>query len=193
MGSSERELRLCVGDRIALTPPMGWNSYNVYGTEGVNQKLIEESAKDIMVASGLINHGWSYLNVDGGWQGYKRGGKYNAILPDETRFPDIQGLINSVHDLGLKFGIYHMAYMNTYDGRIGASSNDPSGKFMKFEKEADGRKVGKYLFHWNDVQQFANWGVDYLKYDWWIRNLPHAIEMGDALKNVNRDICIQCL
>ena len=186
-GISQRELRICVGDRIALTPPMGWNSYNVYGIEGVNQQLIEQSAK-AMVASGLINHGWSYLNVDGGWQGYKRGGKYNAILPDETRFPDIQGLINNVHDLGLKFGIYHMAYMNTYDGRIGASSNDPSGKFMKFEKEADGRKVGKYLFHWNDVQQFAKWGVDYLKYDWWIRNLPHAIEMGDALKNANRDI-----
>ncbi len=62
-GSSERELRICVGDRIALTPPMGWNSYNVFGIEGVNQKLIEENAK-AMSTSGLINHGCSYLNID---------------------------------------------------------------------------------------------------------------------------------
>jgi alpha-galactosidase len=141
-----------------------------------------------MATSGLIDHGWSFVNVDGGWEGYKRGGEFNGILPDSTRFPDLQELINYVHGLGLKFGLYHQAYKNTYDGRIGASSDDSTGKFYKYVNVDEGRKMGKYLFHWNDAQQFAKWGIDYLKYDWWIRNLPHAIEMGDALKNVNRDI-----
>jgi len=186
-GSNEREFRIHVGDRIALTPPMGWNSYNVFGIRNVNQKAIETNAKAI-VASGLIDHGWTYVNVDGGWQGYTRGGQFNGINPDTSRFPDIKGLINSVHDLGLKFGIYHMAYKNSYDRRMGASSDDPSGKFIRYENATEGRQVGKYLFHWNDAQQFANWEVDYLKYDWWIRDLTLAREMSDALKSVNRDI-----
>ena len=195
LGSNEREFRIFVGDRLALTPPMGWNSFNCYGFE-VTQKNIEINAQ-ALVTSDLINHGWSYVNVDRGWEGYKREGPFNGIVADETKFPDIQGLINSVHDLGLKFGIYHQPTKNSWDKRIGASSDDPAGKYIKYEydwvkqpdiNENKGLLIGKYLFHWNDAQQFASWGVDYLKYDWLIRNLPHAIEMSDALKNVNRDI-----
>jgi len=127
-GSNEREFRICVGDRISLTPPMGWNSYNVFGISNVDQKAIETNAKAI-VASGLIEHGWTYVNVDGGWQGHTRSGKFNGINPDSTRFPDLAGLIKSVHDMGLKFGIYHQAYTNSYDKRIGATSNNPTGKY----------------------------------------------------------------
>lgn len=185
IGSNEREFRICVGDRIALTPPMGWNSYNVFGTGHINQELMKNMAK-IMVNSGLIDHGWSYFNLDGGWQGYKRGGKFNAILPDSTVFPDFKGLIDYVHKLGLKFGLYHQAYINSYDKRLGATSNNPAGTYER-SKEIH-PPLGKYRFHWNDAQQFAEWGTDYLKYDWWKRDLPHAIEMSDALKNVNRDI-----
>lgn len=184
-GSNERDFKICVGDRIALTPPMGWNSYNSYGIDHVNQKVIEMNAKAI-VSSDLINHGWTYVNIDGGWQGYKREGKFNGIVPDETRFPDMKGLINNVHEMGLKFGIYHMAYINSYDKRLGATSNNPTGTYVRSEELHT--PLGKYRFHWNDAQQFADWGVDYLKYDWWARNLPHAIEMSDALKNINRDI-----
>ena len=184
-GSYERDFKICVGDRIALTPPMGWNSYNVYSIEHVNQKRIEMNA-NAMVSSGLIDHGWTYINIDGGWQGYKREGKFNGIVPDESRFPDIKGLINNVHDLGLKFGLYHMAYINSYDKRLGATSNNPTGKYERSEELHP--PLGKYKFHWNDAQRFAEWEVDYLKYDWWARNLPHAIEMGDALQNLNRDI-----
>ena len=187
IGSYERDFRICVGDRLALTPPMGWNSYNVYGIRNVNQKAIEDNAK-AFVTSDLINHGWSYVNVDGGWQGYTREKPFNGIVADTSRFPDIKGVIKTVHDLGLKFGIYHMAYKNSYDKRMGASSDDPSGKYTRYDNVNEGRKVGKYLFHWNDAQQFASWGVDYLKYDWWIRDLPRSIDMSDALKNVNRDI-----
>lgn len=184
-GSYECEFRIHVGDRLALTPPMGWNSYNVYGTGNIDQELMEKTA-EIMVTSGLINHGWTYFNLDGGWQGYSRGGKYNGIFPDSTLFPDFQGLIDYVHDLGLKFGLYHQAYINSYDKRLGATSNNPSGKYERSKGLHE--PLGKYKFHWNDAQQFASWEVDYLKYDWWKRNLPHAIEMGDALQKVSRDI-----
>lgn len=184
-GSMDREFTICVGDRIALTPPMGWNSYNVYGIKNVSQNAIEMNAK-AMVSSDLINHGWTYVNVDGGWQGHTRSGKFNGINPDSTRFPDLPGLINSIHNMGLKFGIYHMAYINSYDKRLGASSNNPAGVYER-TKELH-TPPGKYKFHWNDAQQFASWGVDYLKYDWWLRSLPHAIDMSDALKNVDRDI-----
>jgi alpha-galactosidase len=187
LGSMERDFKICVGDRLSLTPPMGWNSYNVYGIRNVNQEAIEKNAQ-ALVTSGLINHGWSYVNVDGGWQGYHREGPFNGIVADTSRFPDMIGLIKYVHDLGLKFGIYHMAYKNSYDKRMGASSDDPSGSYTRYDNVNEGRQVGKYLFHWNDAQQFASWGVDYLKYDWWIRDLPRAIDMSDALKNVNRDI-----
>ena len=184
-GICERDFKICVGDRIALTPPMGWNSYNIYSIDHVNQKVIEMNAK-AMVSSDLINHGWTYINIDGGWQGYKREGKFNGIVPDETRFPDMKGLINNVHEMGLKFGLYHQAYINSYDKRLGATSNNPTGKYERSEDFHT--PLGKYKFYWNDAQQFADWGVDYLKYDWWARNLPHAIEMSDALQNLNRDI-----
>ena len=183
-GKYERDFRICVGDRIALTPPMGWNSYNAYGL-GITQELIMKNVR-AYAESGLINHGWTYLNLDGGWQGYERGGKYNAIVPDSAKFPDFQGLIDSVHALGLKFGLYHMAYVNSYDKRLGATSDNPTGKYVR--SEGLHTPLGKYRFHWNDAQQFADWDVDYLKYDWWLRDLPHAIEMGDALKNLKRDI-----
>lgn len=187
IGTFERDFRIVVGDRLSLTPPMGWNSYNVFGIKNVNQQVIETNAK-AMVSSGLMDHGWSYVNVDGGWQGFRREGPFHGIVADSSRFPDIKGLIKSVHDLGLKFGIYHMAYKNSYDKRLGASSDYPDGRFVKYDNVIEGRQVGKYHFHWNDAQQFASWGVDYLKYDWWIRDLQRAIDMSDALKNVNRDI-----
>ena len=194
LGSYEREFRICVGDRLALTPPMGWNSFNSFGW-GVTQKHIEMNAQ-ALVTSDLINHGWAYVNIDRGWEGYKREGPFNGIIADETKFPDIQGLINSVHDLGLKFGIYHQPTRNTWDKRLGASGDDPTGKYIKYDfdwakqdiSENKGLIIGKYLFHWNDARQFAGWGVDYLKYDGPFKNLQSATEMSDALNNVNRDI-----
>ncbi len=184
-GSYERGFRIHVGSRLALTPPMGWNSYNVYGIDHINQERAEINAK-AFVDAGLQNHGWTYFNLDGGWQGYERKGKYHAIIPDNERFPDFQGLIDYVHELGLKFGLYHQAYINSYDKRLGATSNYPDGRYVRSEELHP--PLGKYKFHWNDAQQFAEWGVDYLKYDWWKRNLPHAIEMADALENLDRDI-----
>lgn len=102
LGTNEKELRIVIGDRATMTPPLGWNSWNCWGNL-VSQELVESSAK-AMVESGLADYGWSYINIDDGWQGV-RGGKYNAIQPN-SKFPDMKALGDYIHSLGLKFGIY---------------------------------------------------------------------------------------
>jgi alpha-galactosidase len=85
--SATRNFRIVVGDEIALTPPMGWNSWNSWAVN-VDQEKVLESAR-ILVSSGLINHGWSYVNIDDAWQG-KREGKDKALLAND-KFPDMKG------------------------------------------------------------------------------------------------------
>src|SRR5688572_27540397 len=82
-GTATRPFKIVVGETIALTPPMGWNSWNIYGNK-VTQAVVSANTR-AMAGSGLINHGWSYMNIDDAWQG-KRGGKFNAILPDSATF-----------------------------------------------------------------------------------------------------------
>src|SRR5215208_1158083 len=86
-GKTNREFKIVVGEDIVLTPPMGWNSWNIYASK-VTQELVVANAR-AMASSGLIDHGWVYMNIDDVWQG-KRGGKYHAIMPNDTIFPDMQ-------------------------------------------------------------------------------------------------------
>ena len=67
VGACRRALRIVVGTRIALTPPMGWNSWNCWGVNVDQRKVL--AVAEAMVASGLVEHGWSYINIDDGWQG----------------------------------------------------------------------------------------------------------------------------
>jgi alpha-galactosidase len=115
-GQATKSFKIIVGESIALTPPMGWNSWNVYATK-VTQQLVSENAR-AMVSSGLIDHGWSYMNIDDVWQG-KRGGAYHAIMPDSATFPDLQALCNEVHDMGLKIGIYSTPWIESYGHHVG--------------------------------------------------------------------------
>ena len=100
-GRSKKLFRIVVGETIALTPPMGWNSWNCWGGK-VDAEKVLKSARSMLV-SGLINHGWTYINIDDAWQG-KRGGPFNAIQGNE-KFPDMKGLCDTVHGMGLKIGI----------------------------------------------------------------------------------------
>ncbi len=102
LGAAERKFRIVVGDRIALTPPMGWSSWNCWGG-AVSQEKVLSSAR-ALVEKGLAQHGWSFINIDDGWQA-TRGGKWNAIQPN-SKFPDMKALAAGIHGMGLKFGIY---------------------------------------------------------------------------------------
>ena len=125
---------------LALTPPMGWNSWNKFGCN-VTEDLIK-SAADAMVTSGMKDAGYEYVVIDDCWQ-VSRDASGN-IVADMQRFPSgIKVLADYVHAKGLKFGIYSDAGVKTCAGRPGSSGHEHQ-----------------------DALQYAAWGVDYLKYDW---------------------------
>ena len=188
-GSTERRFKIIVGGNISLTPPLGWNSWNCFGQDVTAENVYENA--EAMVKTGLINHGWSYINIDDGWQSGKRGGTYNAILPNK-KFPDMQKLADSVHSLGLKMGIYSSPWVSAYGGLkyqyAGESADNENGSFRKPVNEKDYHRIGKYKFEWADVQQWSKWGIDYVKYDWSPNDLPSIKRMWKALRKSNRDI-----
>jgi alpha-galactosidase len=122
-GKAEREFKIVVGETLALTPPLGWNSWNCWGPN-VDADKVLRSAK-AMADSGLIHHGWSYINIDDAWQG-QRGGKFNGIQGNE-KFPDMKGLCDKVHALGLKIGIYSTPWVTSYAEYPGGSAENPEG------------------------------------------------------------------
>ncbi len=129
-----------VSANLALTPPMGWNSWNKFGCN-VSEDMIKGMA-DAMVKSGMKDAGYLYVVIDDCWQ-VERDQAAN-IVPDSKRFPSgIKALADYVHSLGLKFGIYSDAGSQTCAGRPGGLGHE-----------------------YQDAIQYAAWGVDYLKYDW---------------------------
>jgi alpha-galactosidase len=123
---------------LAATPPMGWNSWNHFACK-VSDAVVRASA-DAIVANGMKDAGYIYVNVDDCWQG-KRDAQ-GVIHPNE-KFPDMKALGDYIHGKGLKFGIY--------------SSPGP---------KTCGNYAGSYQHEDQDAAQYAAWGVDYLKYDW---------------------------
>lgn len=189
-GTATKPFRIVVGDRIALTPPLGWNSWNCWGA-AVDQDKVLRAAR-ILVSSGLVNHGWTYVNIDDTWQG-GRGGPHQAILGNE-KFPDMKGMIGAIHALGLKAGIYSTPWVTSYAGFCGGSSDDQAGAWEKPEGPKAGKineanhRFGKFSFERNDATQWAEWGFDYLKYDWNPNDLAHTRAMAEALRATGRDI-----
>ena len=127
-------------DQLALTPPMGWNSWNKFACD-VNEDLIRQTA-DAMVSSGMKDAGYQYINIDDCWHGERD--PQGFIQPDPKRFPSgIKALADYVHSKGLKLGIYSDAGWKTCGGKPGSRGRE-----------------------YQDAQTYAQWGVDYLKYDW---------------------------
>lgn len=192
LGAADKNFKIVVGETISLTPAMGWNSWNHYAGR-ITQDIVLQNAR-AMAESGLINHGWSYINIDDTWQG-GRGGKFHGLQGNE-KFPDIKALCDQIHALGLKFGIYSTPWETSYATYPGGSSENPEGKWSKptIEKRGHVNKkilpwaIAPYHFYTNDADQWAAWGVDYLKYDWNPIEAPETKEMADALRHSGRDI-----
>jgi len=189
LGTDEKELRLVVGDEIALTPPMGCNTWGGLGPF-VDEKGVRSSA-EAMVKSGLINHGYCYINIDDGWQG-KRGGAYNAIQPND-KFDDLGVLCDDLHAMGLKVGTYSTPWKTSYAGFIGGSSDKEDGSWNSEAPRSEGFQIGEFRFESNDARQIAEWGFDYFKYDWGIKpdHLELTKDMEDALVATGRDIVFE--
>lgn len=125
---------------LALTPPMGWNSWNKFACN-VDENMIRQQA-DAMAASGMRNAGYTYINIDDCWHGDRD--SLGFIHPDAKRFPSgMKALADYVHAKGLKLGIYSDAGSQTCGGRPGSRG-----------------------YEFQDALMYAQWGIDYLKYDW---------------------------
>jgi len=192
LGSAEKKFRIVCGDTLALTPPMGWSSWNCY-LGHIDQEKITAIAR-AMHDTGLINYGFSYVNIDDTWQGL-RGGGGNAIQPDPKTFPDLASMVKTIHSLGLKAGIYSTPWVTSYARHVGGSSENSKGDWDKatMSKGVPNKKqlpfaIGKYSFTTNDARQWADWGFDYLKYDWNPNEKPETLEMANALKGTGRNI-----
>jgi alpha-galactosidase len=151
---------------LALTPPMGWNSWNKFGCN-VSEDLIKSMA-DGMASSGMKDAGYQYVVIDDCWQ--VRRDENGNIVPDAERFPSgMKALGDYIHGKGLKFGIYSDAGEKTCAGRPGSLGHE-----------------------YQDALLYAKWGVDYLKYDWCHTGQRNAEEaystMRDALKAAGRPV-----
>lgn len=185
-GEASKSLTIKIGDTIALTPPIGWNGWNSWAAEIDKDKVI--ASADAMVKMGLRDHGWTYINIDDAWQGV-RGGPNLALQPNE-KFPNIKGMFDYIHSLGLKVGLYSTPYISSYGGYTGASSDFEKGGESHQSIMVDRRAfnhIAKYRFETVDAKQMADWGTDFLKYDWRI-DVNSTERMATALKQSGRDI-----
>ena len=172
-GIGSRNFTIVGGDHVlALTPPMGWNSWNVWAGAVDGDKV--KAAADELVSSGLAAHGYMYVNIDDTWEADRDAS--GKILTNK-KFPDMPALSAYIHDKGLRFGIYSSPGPKTCAGF-----------------------TASYQHEDQDAASYADWGVDYLKYDWCsygdIAKNDHSLEaymkpyqvMGASLGKVNRDI-----
>jgi len=168
--SSSAQTKSRTGGVLAATPPMGWMSWN-YFADKINEKDLREMA-DAMVSSGMLKAGYEYLFIDDGWQGGRD--NRNNIIADPAKFPSgMKAFADYVHSKGLKLGIYSDAAQLTCAGYTGS---------LHFEEQ--------------DARTFAQWGIDYLKYDYCGAPADSATavarykSMGDALHKSGRDIVL---
>lgn len=138
LGSNIKKFMISIGDAIALTPALGWNSWNAWGLS-VDDKKVRTSAA--AMAGKLSAYGWNYINIDDGWEAETRNAN-GQIVPND-KFPDMKSLTDYVHSLGLKMGIYSSPGPKTCGGFLGSWQHEDQ-----------------------DAKTYGDWGIDYLKYDW---------------------------
>lgn len=138
-GTARRNLTIVGGlHKLALTPPLGWNSWNVWAGAVDDAKV--RAAADWMVKSGLAAHGFTYVNIDDTWEGPRDA---NGEITTNRKFPDMTALADYVHEKGLKLGIYSSPGPRTCAGFPGSWQHEVQ-----------------------DAHTWAKWGIDYLKHDW---------------------------
>lgn len=148
-GEAAQRFTLRVGSKIALTPPMGWNSWNCWGLS-VTQDRVMSSAKALL-EKGLADYGYAYINIDDAWEAPERNA--DGTIAVNEKFPDMKGLGDWLHSQGLKFGIYSSPGDRTCGGYLGSLDHEMQ-----------------------DAQTYNSWGIDYLKYDWCGYGRKHATE-----------------
>ncbi|MCX6269712.1 MAG: NPCBM/NEW2 domain-containing protein [Bacteroidetes bacterium] len=139
VGKDSAAFRINTGPLLALSPPMGWNSWNCWGLSVDQDKV--KAAANAMISKGLVNHGWTYINIDDGWEAPARNASGEIMA--NGKFPDMKDLANFIHQNGLKIGIYSSPGEKTCGGFLGSFGHESQ-----------------------DARTWSDWGIDYLKYDW---------------------------
>jgi alpha-galactosidase len=146
------------GQKLSPTPPMGWNSWNHFGCQVTAADV--RGAADAMARNGMKDAGYVYVNIDDCWQGARDA---NGMIHPNQKFGDMKALADYVHSQGLKIGIYSSPGPQTCAGF-----------------------AGSYGFEEKDAQQYAAWGIDYLKYDWCSAEKVYSPEqMAGAFKKMH--------
>ncbi|WP_439698310.1 glycoside hydrolase family 27 protein [Mucilaginibacter sp. AW1-7] len=152
-------------EKLAQTPPMGFNTWNTFQTN-INEQMLENMV-DNFVSSGMKDAGYQYFVLDDGWMAMQRDNN-GSLVADPAKFPGgIKKLVDYVHAKGLKFGIYNCAGTLTCGGYPGTRG-----------------------YEYQDARLYASWGVDYLKFDWCNTDSLNAHEayttMSKAIKIAGR-------
>ncbi|MEO7120284.1 MAG: glycoside hydrolase family 27 protein [Ginsengibacter sp.] len=155
-------------ESLAMTPPMGWNSWNTFQTK-IDDSLVRGIA-DVMISSGMKDAGYEYLVLDDGWMAMERDSITGDLVPDPKKFPNgMKVLVDYVHSKGLKFGLYNCAGIKTCAGYPGTRG-----------------------YEYQDARFYASLHIDYLKFDWCNTDGINAKEayttMSKALKAAGRPI-----
>jgi len=192
-GSAERAFTLVIGPLArAQTPLMGWTSWNAC-TVHLDQDFIRRNAH-ALVEKGFAARGYAYVNIDSCWQGLRDAKKTRALQPNRRLFPDMKALVDEIHALGLKAGIYSTPMAIAWGSGtdlvgylLGSTEFPPAGDYCGFFGG-----IGKTSRAKEDAAQWAEWGFDYLKYDWPLCDAEHTAEMRQALDATGRDfqLCI---
>ena len=175
-GAGKGKVTIKIGNTFALTPPMGWNSWNCWGLDLSQEKVFSSALA--LINSGLADYGYSYINIDDAWQAASRT-EDGTLLPNED-FPDVKAIGDWLHSRGLRLGIYSSPGELTCGGYLGS---------LGYEEK--------------DAQTWNEWGVDYLKYDLCgYRNILDTmscvlpadhirpyLKMQEYLRQQPRDIC----
>ena len=148
-GEQTQKFTIRCGSKIALTPPMGWNSWNCWGLSVTQDKVI--SSSKALIEKGLADYGYCYMNIDDGWEAPKRNA--DGTIAVNEKFPSMKELGDWLHAEGLKFGIYSSPGDLTCGGYLGSIDHELQ-----------------------DAESYNSWGIDYLKYDWCGYGRKHATE-----------------
>jgi len=186
LGRAQKKLTLEIKpEGVLLTPLMGYTSWNDTGF-GISQETIEQRAQQLL-DHGLTEYGYRYVNTDSGWQG-QYGGEFDAVMANE-KFPDMKGMCQKLHAMGFLCGIYSSPMLrcfgvgpNYVPQPPGTTQGEPD---IRFSDEHDG--IGRIRKEKNNALQWAQWGFDYLKYDWRPSDPYNAELMRQELIKTDRD------
>ncbi len=177
-------------DKIGLAPLLGWTSWNAFRTDFDQEKILRTARA--LIKTGLAARGYNYINIDSGWQGCTRD-KETKALDTNYRFPDMASMVREIHELGLHAGIYStpmvIAWGSTHYEIFRGSCGYPVDVYgsLQTPEWLFFGGLGKTPFEKEDAARWAEWGFDYLKYDWSKCDIAHSRSMSEALRATDRD------